>query len=67
MSLQKGKTLQSLPDPDHDRKAVVVLQAASMGGIVLDTCKSVTLKGAATLTYQMDQYPYVQVDPATIY
>ena len=42
----------------------VVLQAASVGGIVLDTCKSVTLKGDATLTYQWDQYPYVQVDPA---
>ena len=44
-----------------------MLQAASVGGIVLDTCKSVTLKGAATLSYQMDQYPYVQVDLATIY
>ena len=47
--------------------AIAMFQAASVGGIVLDTCKSVTLKGAATLTYQMDQYPYVQVDPATIY
>ena len=46
---------------------IAMFQAASVGGIVLDTCKSVTLKGAATLTYQMNQYPYVQVDPATIH
>ena len=62
----KEARLPSLPDPDYNRDVIVVLQAASVGGIVLDTCKSVTLKGAATLTYQMDQYPYVQVDPATI-
>lgn len=36
------------------------MQTAATGGIVLDTCKSVTLKGNAILTYQMDQYPYAQ-------
>lgn len=27
---------------------------------MLETCKGVTLKGSAILTYQMDQYPYAQ-------
>lgn len=36
------------------------MQAAAIGGLVLDTCKGVTLKGNAILTYQMDQYPYAQ-------
>ena len=36
------------------------MQTAAIGGVVLDTCKSVTLKGNAILTYQMDQYPYAQ-------
>ncbi len=36
------------------------MQVASTGGIVLDTCKAVTLKGSAILTYQWDQYPYAQ-------
>jgi hypothetical protein len=39
---------------------LVLVQVASTGGIVLDTCKSVTLKGSAILTYQWDQYPYAQ-------
>ena len=38
----------------------MLVQVASTGGIVLDTCKSVTLKGSAILTYQWDQYPYAQ-------
>ena len=41
-------------------KRILVLQNGTIGGIVLDTCRRVTLQGPATLTYPWAQYPYAQ-------
>ncbi len=36
------------------------MQDGNAGGIVLDSCRGVTLQGASTLTYPKPQYPYAQ-------
>ena len=36
------------------------MQDGNIGGIVLASCRGITLHGAATLTYPKPQYPYAQ-------